>query len=279
MNTGACQSTGSKTDSASPSCFESPSARRAFTLIELLVVIAVIAILASLLLPVLSRGKARAQTIDCIDHLRQLQLAFHMYAHDNDNTLVLNNFVYLVIMGSTNQPALGDDKDSWCHSVAPLDPNPVSSTNSLLYDYIHNPAIYHCPADTSTVNGQPGLLRNRSFNMSNSINMEQADHFTKETEIRSPANLFVFIDTDAAEITDPTFGIVPLGDYFQNWWLDVPADRHNTRSCNLTFADGHVETWKWKAPKGHLVNTPTTGPEDTEDLRRLQNSIKGAGGN
>src|SRR5690348_4610451 len=106
-----------------------------FTLVELLVVIAVIAILASLLLPVLSRGKARAQTVDCIDHLRQLQLCYHMYAHDNDNTLVLNNFVYLVTMGSTNQPFVGDDKDSWCHSVAPLDPNPVSSTNSLLFDY------------------------------------------------------------------------------------------------------------------------------------------------
>jgi len=280
MNTGAHNRTGPNTPSTRFPCFEPTAPRRAFTLIELLVVIAVIAILAALLLPVLSKGKARAQTIDCIDHLRQLQLCFHMYAHDNNDTLVLNNFVYFVTMGSTNEPSVGEDKDSWCHSIAPLDPDPVNETNSLLFAYNRNPAIYHCAADNSTVASQPGRLRNRSFNMSNCINMEQADHFSKETEIRSPSTLFVFIDTDADEITDPTFGVIGVGDYYQNYWLDIPADRHNTRSCNLTFADGHVETWKWKTPKGgRLAGSVTTSPEDLEDLRRLQQCIKGAGGN
>jgi prepilin-type N-terminal cleavage/methylation domain-containing protein/prepilin-type processing-associated H-X9-DG protein len=253
---------------------------RAFTLIELLVVIAVIAILAGLLLPTLSKGKARAQTVDCIDHLRQLQLCWHMYAHDNESTLVPNNFVYFVTMGSTNQPSVGDDKISWCRSLAPFDPNPINETNSMLYDYNRNPAIYHCPADTSTVASQPGLPRNRSFNMSNSINMEDADHFTKESEIHSPSTLFVFIDTDADEITDPTFGVIPLGDYFQNYWLDIPADRHNTRGANLTFADGHVETWKWKERKnGRIAGSACLDQDDIDDLRRLQQCIKGAGGN
>jgi prepilin-type N-terminal cleavage/methylation domain-containing protein/prepilin-type processing-associated H-X9-DG protein len=280
MNTGASQCTGSETDSSPPPCSASAAPRCGFTLVELLVVIAIIAVLAGLLLPVLSKGKARAQTVDCIDHLRQLQLCFDMYAHDNDNNLVLNNFVYNVTMGSTTPPSLGIDKDSWCHSIAPLDPNPVNSTNSLLFDYNRNPAIYHCPADTSTVIDKPGLLRNRSFNMSNCINLEQADHFTKESDIHSPSTLFVFIDTDADEITDPTFGVIPIGDYFQNYWLDIPADRHNTRGCNLTFADGHVETWKWKTPKGgRLAGSATISDDDLDDLRRLQNCLKGAGGN
>lgn len=249
-------------------------------MIELLVVIAIIAILAALLLPVLGVAKARARTIDCVDHLRQLQYCWHMYIHDNDGNLPANNFVYDVSMGTTNPPVLGDNSISWCHSLAPFDPNPISDTNSLLFYYNQNPAIYHCPADTSTVQGSPDLLRNRSFNMSNSIDCTNDNHFVKELEIPIPTKLFVFIDTDADEILDSTFGVIPIGDRFQDWWLDIPASRHNSTSCNLTFADGHVETWKWKAPKGgHSAGTPAVSDDDLDDLRRLQDCIKGAGGN
>jgi prepilin-type N-terminal cleavage/methylation domain-containing protein len=64
----------------------------AFTLMELLVVIAIIAILAALLLPVLSRAKARATGIQCLGNLKQLQFAWQMYVNDHNNFIPGNNW-------------------------------------------------------------------------------------------------------------------------------------------------------------------------------------------
>jgi prepilin-type N-terminal cleavage/methylation domain-containing protein/prepilin-type processing-associated H-X9-DG protein len=257
------------------------SRQRGFTLIELLVVIAIIAILAGLLLPALSRAKVEARTIACSNNLKQLQLCWQMYTHDNDDVMPPNNFVYDVQMGGSNM-TLGEDLSSWCQSLAPLDTNVISAQISLLFNYNQAPAIYHCPADYSTVQGYPTMLRNRSYNMSNSIQCSQAgpgQYFYKMGDIPAPASLFVFIDTDEYEIWDSTFGVCSLGSYWQDYWLDVPADRHQL-GANLTFADGHVERYQWKAPKwGIAAGEHTTGPDDLSDLRQLQQHIMGAGGN
>jgi prepilin-type processing-associated H-X9-DG protein len=248
-------------------------------LIELLVVIAIIAILAALLLPALSSAKARGIRIACMNNLKQVQTCWLMYAHDNEDIIPPNNFVYSVFMGTTNNPSLGEDGLSWCRGLAPLDTNDINDATSVLFPYNRSQALYHCPADRSTVAGFPGLLRKRSYNDSNSANCSVDNHFWKSTEIPLASKLFVLIDTQEDDIWDSTFGTLPLGSYWQDYWLDVPADRHQ-RGCEVSFADGHVEYWKWHAPKvGLSLGAHALDALDLQDLRRVQEHIKGAGGN
>ena len=258
----------------------SPFFRRAFTLIELLVVITIIAILAAVLLPALNMAKARAQTIVCLNNLKQLQVCWHMYAHDNDDVIPPNNFVYLVVPGSTNPTTLGEDEMTWCRGIAPLDTNEITDQTSILFPYNRSTAIYHCPTDYSTVNEYPNILRKRSYNVSNSANCATANHFRKVLEVSVPTSLFVFVDTQEDDIWDSTFGMFDSDTpYWSDYWLDVPADRHQ-KGGNLTFADGHAEHWRWRASKKYSeFNSPAYDDDDLSDLQKLQQHIKGAGGN
>jgi prepilin-type processing-associated H-X9-DG protein len=101
--------------------------------------------------------------------------------------------------------------------------------------------------------------------------------WTKYTDIRSPppSNLFVLIDENANTIEDAEFGNPPAGSpYFENdvWW-DMPSDRHN-QGANLSFADGHVEHWKWNVPKQNGYLLETVQPAELPDYQRIQGAMK-----
>ncbi len=264
--------------------------RNAFTLIELLVVVAIIAVLASLLLPTLAGAKQRARTISCQNNLKQLQLCWHMYPGDYLDYLVPNAFVYNFGTQSNNGYI---NQYSWCSGSARTDTNTDNLKTGLLFPYNTQPGIYHCPADSSTVEDGSGnkmsQLRNRSYNMSQSVNAygwvfnpytgtsigDRQPCFEKLTQITNPppSQLFVFVDEHEDTLYDAQFGF-PQPPEDSQWW-DMPADRHN-QGANFSFADGHVERWKWKVPKKvqFLGQSVKTNPDEYPDYRRIQNAMR-----
>ena len=262
----------------------------AFTLIELLVVIAVIAILAAMLLPALSRAKARALNVACMNNLNQLEVCWHLYAVDNRDLLAPNDSVNDV--NPNGSYAVNVKSLSWCPDHPMTDTTPSNLEQGVLFQYNTSLPIYHCPADRSTVQTADGVplpqLRNRSYNMSQSVNgyWEYPDPSGMLTNLPcwdrytlihqpGPAQLFVFIDENSDTELDSQFGNpVGLPGYPQEWF-DLPSDRH-LQGANLSFADGHVEHWRWKTPKVFNGWILPVAPQDLPDFLRVQRAMKRA---
>ncbi|HEY3864413.1 MAG TPA: prepilin-type N-terminal cleavage/methylation domain-containing protein [Verrucomicrobiae bacterium] len=268
---------------------------RAFTLIELLVVVAIIAILAALLLPALAGAKEQGRSINCRSNLRQLQMCWEMYGNDYRGTLCPNDWIDTIDVATLKQ-------FSWCNGNARVDTNTTNIQAGLLFPYDTSTAIYHCPSDMSPVQdpntAQPlSQARTRSYNMSQSVNglglLPNPSNpndapvdvyqpcFIKFSDITNPtpSRLFVFIDENEWTLSDDQFGY-PMPNFMYGYWWDMPANRHN-QGANLSFADGHCEHWKWKAPmiynsgySGNQENIQAVAPGQLPDYTRIANAMR-----
>jgi prepilin-type N-terminal cleavage/methylation domain-containing protein/prepilin-type processing-associated H-X9-DG protein len=256
----------------------------AFTLIELLVVIAIIAILAALLLPSLNKAKQQSQGIQCVSNVKQLTLAWILYAGDykdsfppnpdeGDEQNLYNNvapWIYGVLDWSNDNP--DNTNTAYLSGALPSYPAALAPYSA------RQVGIYKCPSDIYNCHeGSRAYPRARSYSMNAFIEGGafgmtdisdwnanfRAYNSASDLIAPTPANLFVFAHEHADSINDCNICIIEptsyaSSDYLSANWQDHPTSDH-ANACAFSFADGHAELHKWLEPATILPVQQKTG--------------------
>jgi prepilin-type N-terminal cleavage/methylation domain-containing protein/prepilin-type processing-associated H-X9-DG protein len=224
---------------------------RAFTLIELLVVIAIIAILASLLLPAMSRAKASAKTVQCFNNLRNLGMATYLYAGDFQDWIPRDTFGTYMFFANKFAPYVGGPQIPYAREI----------DRDYLYEVYKKIPVYRCPS-LPRKSGPQDFVLNYTINSIDWQRYERTRQYTgaiaasKLTEAPGGPSVVLYM----TEInTRPGTPLTPKG--FDVWDLWNPTqmtfnergltnptprmihanDRRHGGYTTIVFLDGHNE--------------------------------------